>query len=247
MITITYDNGWDSKEFLLPNLESKVPQSEHDRLITNALQIVRNTAYPPEKLTGNASKIRLGEFKKACDDQVPNVLRVQKGIHQRYTAHITAQLDSNGITYHLNVMGRKKGGDDKNARFIWEIVSISSDVDAVEELQVVDSAGLFHPRMRRNSISLADYNDAQVAWAIELERRNQQTTNEQLVNKVMSAIESKLQCKPKRMLNFKEKLLNGEAVPFLTKKNLTMMCTLVAEEKAVEYVIAGGIKKKFYL
>ncbi|EJM06499.1 hypothetical protein PMI18_00774 [Pseudomonas sp. GM102] len=240
--------GWTGFSPQGPNKDTKMSETEHTRIINEAINIVKSKSYTNEELSGNASKDSLRTFKEACDDQDNNVLRVIKGIHQRLDAHIRAKLVKNGVDYHLNVMGSSATGDfvSEDDIFHWKIVSISAKVDNTEELLLVDNrVGLFKPEWRRNSISFADYN-AQIKREKAAAENAEKQKKSDLIIKVIS---QKLQCVPVKSKDFSSDLLSGSPVKFrlTTKDKSEMTCIYNLVESSVEGTLENGQKKKCYL
>ncbi|MEE1923338.1 hypothetical protein V0R50_16270 [Pseudomonas sp. 148P] len=216
--------GWTGRSPEGPNLDSKISQDEHTRIINEAIAVITAAVYPAGTFTGNTPKQRLGEFKNACDDaNVNHTLKITKGLHQRHDAHITAQLSSNAFTYHLNVMASNVAGAlDANAPFHWKIVSVSAKAGTTEELPVVaDRAGLFHPLMRRNSITLAAYQEqlrlaaeakaeAERQAALRLANAAKQAKADALIKKICTT----MGCQKAFIKDFQATLLKGDEVPF---------------------------------
>lgn len=231
--------GWTGNSPQGLNLDSKMSKTEHTRIITAAIAAIKATAYPEDQLKGSASKLRLGELKKACDDDA-GTLKVTKGLHQRHSAHITAQLVGNGITYHLNVMADSVTGKPPtiNDRFHWKVVSVSANVDAVAELAVVeDRVGLFHPGMRRNSISLATYQEELRQQALAAENARKQ----RLAAALIALIGTKLKCTKGATPKFQEKLLGGVEVPFIQNADRKSIgCTYNAALNTVAARLPNG-------
>lgn len=240
--------GWTGISPQGPNKDTKMSETEHTRIINEAISIVRSKSYTHEELNGNASKDSLRTLKEACDDKNNNVLRVIKGIHQRLDAHIRAKLVKNGVDYHFNVMGSSTTGDfvSKDDVFHWKIVSISAKVDSTEELLLVDNrAGLFKPEWRRNSISFADYNAQIKSEKAAAENAEKQKKS----NYIISTISQKLQCAPVKSKDFSSDLLSGSPVKFrlTTKDRSEMTCIYNLAENSVEGTLGNGQKKKCYL